>query len=273
MKASRDAALGVFDSGVGGLTVARALRSALPNEPIVYLGDTARVPYGTRGAATVIRYAIGCARKLAQYEIKAIVIACNTASAVALPSVMAELDLPTIGVIEPGAEVASETTRSGRIGVLATSGTVASGAYQRAIANLDTRAEVTSVAAPLLVPLAEEGWTEGDVPRQVVERYLEPLARANVDTIVLGCTHYPLLSEVITAAARQAIGDHVRIVDGARAAANATRTLLDERSLARQNPVKGPDVRILVTDRPASFEVVAERFLGSPPGPIEVVDL
>jgi glutamate racemase len=173
-----DAPLGVFDSGLGGLTVVRALRDVLPHEDIVYLGDTARVPYGTKGSATVVRYALGCAQHLVARGVKAIVIACNTASAVAPDRLRVELDLPVLGVIEPGARAAVAASRGGRIGVLATTATIASGAYPRAVAAESTRAEVIGQAAPLLVPLAEEGWTEGDVPRLAARRYLEPLARA-----------------------------------------------------------------------------------------------
>src|SRR5271166_2618715 len=195
--ADRNAPLGVFDSGLGGLTVVRALREALPSERIVYLGDTARVPYGTKAPGTVVKYALSCARHLVARDVKALVIACNTVSAVAPERLRVELDIPVLEVIEPGARAAVAATRTGRIGVLATSGTIASGAYPRAVAQISTRAEVLGQAAPLLVPLAEEGWIEGDVPRLVVRRYIEPLAVAGVDAIVLGCTHYPLLRSVI----------------------------------------------------------------------------
>jgi glutamate racemase len=187
------APLGVFDSGLGGLTVVRALRAALPHEDIVYLGDTARVPYGTKGPATVTRYALTCANHLVARGVKAIVIACNTVSAVAPERLRVELDLPVLGVIEPGARAAADATRVFKVGVLATAGTIASGAYPRALAACSTRIETFGQAAPLLVPLAEEGWTDGEVPRLAARRYLEPLARAGVDVVVLGCTHYPLL--------------------------------------------------------------------------------
>src|SRR5271163_2326372 len=202
----RSSPLGVFDSGLGGLTVVRALREALPNERIVYLGDTARVPYGTKGPATVVRYALACAKHLVARDVKALVIACNTVSAVAPERLRVELDIPVLGVVEPGARAAVAATRTGRIGVLATAGTVASGAYPRAVAQISTRAEVIGQPAPLLVPLAEEGWTTGEVPRLAIRRYLEPLARAGVDVVVLGCTHYPLLRDVIEAEVRAQIG-------------------------------------------------------------------
>src|SRR3954453_4916996 len=177
---SREAPLGVFDSGLGGLTVVHALRERLPGESIVYLGDTARVPYGTRSPETVVKYALSCSRVLIDRGVKAIVVACNTVSAVALDMLRVELDLPVLGVILPGARAAVAASRGEAVGVLATTGTIASGAYPRAVASLSTRTEVTGQAAPLLVSLAEEGWTEGEVPRLVARRYLEPLIAARV---------------------------------------------------------------------------------------------
>lgn len=196
-----DAPLGVFDSGLGGLTVVHALRELLPNESLIYLGDTARVPYGTRSADTVVKYARGCARILVNRGVKALVIACNTVSAVAIDILRAELDLPVVGVVEPGAGAAVEATSrlaSGgveplaRIGVLGTAGTIASGAYSRAVSKINTRMEVVGQAAPLLVPLVEEGWLDGDVPELAVRRYVGPLIEQGARVLVLGCTHYPL---------------------------------------------------------------------------------
>jgi glutamate racemase len=267
-----EAPLGVFDSGLGGLTVVRALREALPNERIVYLGDTARVPYGTRGPATVIRYALACARHLVGRDVKAIVIACNTVSAVAPDRLRVELDIPILGVIEPGARAGVRATTSGRIGVLATSATIASGAYPRAVAAESTRAEVFGQAAPLLVPLAEEGWTEGEVPRLAARRYLEPLRQAAVDVLVLGCTHYPLLRGVIEAEARALLGPDVSIVDSAGAVAAETREFLTTRGLARTTE-DGGGIELLVTDVPKTFETVAARFLGGSLPHVEQIDL
>jgi glutamate racemase len=267
-----DAPLGVFDSGLGGLTVVRALREALPHEDIVYLGDTARVPYGTKGPATVVKYALGCARHLVGRGVKAIVIACNTVSAVAPDRLRVELDLPVLGVIEPGARVAVEASRTGRIGVLATAATIASGAYARAVAQRSTRADVVGQAAPLLVPLAEEGWLEGNVPRLAVRRYLEPLARAKVDVIVLGCTHYPLLRPVIEDEARALLGDDVRIVDSAHATAGDVKEFLETRAMTKSGSARG-NVELLVTDLPKTFREVAGRFLGETVGAVEQVDL
>jgi glutamate racemase len=273
--AERDAPLGVFDSGLGGLTVVRALREALPNERILYLGDTARVPYGTRGAATVVKYALACAKHLVARDVKALVIACNTVSATVAPETLRiELDLPVVGVVEPGARAAVAATKTGRIGVLATAGTIASGAYPRAAAQFSTRADVVGQAAPLLVPLAEEGWTTGEVPRLVVRRYVEPLARAGVDVVVLGCTHYPLLRELIESEVRALAGPHVEVVDSARAVADDVRDFLQTRELtSRGAPTAEPPVRLLVTDLPRSFREVATRFLGGEIGVVEQVDL
>jgi glutamate racemase len=267
-----DAPLGVFDSGLGGLTVVRALREALPQERIVYLGDTARVPYGTRGPATVIKYALACAHHLVGRKVKAIVIACNTVSAVAPDRLRVELDIPILGVIEPGARAGVRASSRGRIGVLATTATIASGAYPRAVAAESTRAEVIGQAAPLLVPLAEEGWTEGEVPRLAARRYLEPLAKANVDVIVLGCTHYPLLRAVIEDEARALMGPSVGIVDSARAVASETRDFLVTRGLVR-TVTDGGGIELLVTDLPKSFEAVAGRFLGHALPEVHQVDL
>ena len=276
-----DAPIGVFDSGLGGLTVARAIAKALPDEHLVYLGDTARVPYGTRSAETVIRYARSCGRALEKHGIKLLVVACNTVSAVALDMLRVELDLPVLGVIEPGARAAARATRTGRIGVIATAGTVASGAYPRAVAGVETKAEVIQQAAPLLVPLAEEGWLDGEVPRLVVERYLTPLIeQAHIDTLVLGCTHYPLLHEIIDAEVKRLSGRPLAIVDSGVAAAGELAALLEERELRAPVPEgagEGPhgSLRMMVTDRPGRFAEVASRYLGRDVGSlaVEQIDL
>ncbi len=262
------APLGVFDSGLGGLTVVRALLDALPGERIVYLGDTARVPYGTRSAQTVVRYARGCARVLLQRRIKALVVACNTVSAVALDMLRADFDLPVVGVIEPGAQAAvtaAEGRGAGKIGVLGTPGTVASGAYPRAVAQLSTRLEVVAQSAPLLVPLVEEGWLEGQVPELAVTRYLEPLMRSGVGVILLGCTHYPLLKEVVARMATRLSGAELPVVDSAVATADVVRTLLERGRIPRAASQGNASSRLelLVTDLPAGFAERAERFLGT----------
>jgi glutamate racemase len=266
------APLGVFDSGLGGLTVVRALRERCPQEDIVYLGDTARAPYGTRSPETIVRYALGCSRVLMARGVKAIVVACNTVSAVALEMMRVELDLPVLGVILPGARAAVAAAGGRSIGVLGTTGTIASGAYGRAIASLSTRAEVIGQAAPLLVPLAEEGWTDGEVPRLVARRYLAPVIQAGARCLVLGCTHYPLLRGVLEAEARELAGAPVTVIDSAHAAAAEVASFLAERGRANAQGRPG-SLELLVTDLPRSFATVAERFLGEAVGPVEQIDL
>jgi glutamate racemase len=266
------APLGVFDSGLGGLTVVRALRAQMPHESFIYLGDTARVPYGTRSHHTVTRYALGCARVLMKHKVKALIVACGTVSAVALDALRVELDVPVIGVIEPSAQLAVKLAQGQRIGVLGTNGTVASGAYPRAVAALSTRSEVVAQAAPLWVPLAEEGWLEGDVPRLAAERYLQPLLAAKVKVVILGCTHYPLLIPVIQEVANRLSGEQIPVIDTGVAVAQAVELFLADRQ--RQALATAPgSLRAYVTDMPASFRDVAERFLGSPLAHVEQIDL
>ncbi len=256
-----NASIGIFDSGLGGLTVVRAIAEALPHEDLIYLGDTARVPYGTRSPETVIRYARSCARKLEGHGIKLLVVACNTVSAVALPMLSVELDMPVLGVIGPGSRAGAEATRCGKVGVIATAGTVRSGAYMQAFAGHSSRVEVFSRPAPLLVPLAEEGWVTGPLPEEAVRRYLEPLVAHGIDTLVLGCTHYPLLMEPIRQVADALVGPELRVVDSAAASANELAGLLRERGLSADEAAVG-GLRLLVTDLPESFAASASRFLG-----------
>src|SRR5438309_8969998 len=189
--------IGVFDSGIGGLTVVKAVRDLLPNEKIFYLGDTARVPYGGKSATTVQRYSVEMTQMLLGEDVKAIVIACNSASAVALPDLEKTLSVPVIGVILPGAKSATAMTRNRLIGVIGTLATIKSGAYERAIHSLDSKIDIVARPCPLLVPLIEEGWLKDELTDRVIARYLEPMVRAGIDTLVLGCTHYPLLADVI----------------------------------------------------------------------------
>lgn len=269
-----DAPIGVFDSGLGGLTVTHAVRRVLPQESLVYLGDTARVPYGTRSAQTVVRYARSCAAKLRSHDIKLLVVACNTVSAVALDMLRVELDIPVLGVIAPGARAGVAASRTGRLGVLATAGTVASGAYSRAVAAADSRSEVFSVPAPLLVPLAEEGWVDGEVPEKVLERYLGELSTHAIDTVVLGCTHYPLFADLFRVHAPRVCGRGTRVVDSAQATADELAQLLEARGLGAARSAPG-ELRLLVTDIPGRFSEVAARFLGQPVDglSVEQVDL
>lgn len=269
MRPSNHRPVGVFDSGVGGLTVLKALALRLPKESAVYLGDTARVPYGTKSAEVVTKYALANARLLLQHDIKLLVVACNTASAVALPALEAALSVPVVGVIGPGAAAAAAASRGGAIAVIGTPGTVASGAYQRALAQLKPSTPVRALACPLFVPLAEEGWVTGDVPRLTAERYLQSSFLSGVDTLVLGCTHYPLLREVL----EQAAGPGVRLVDSAAATAEAVATMLEARGLLASRENTHATRTFLVTDTPGRFAEVGARFLGAPLDAPQQVDL
>jgi glutamate racemase len=266
--------IGIFDSGVGGLTVVRAVRAALPEEDIVYLGDSARVPYGAKSAETVTRYALSCARFLVQHDIKLLLVACNTATAHALPALRSALTVSVIGAVEPGARMALQATRSGHLGVIGTLGTIRSGAYEAALRSLDPGTTVTGQACSLLVPLAEEGWTEDDVAVQVARRYLGELAaRAPaIDTLVLGCTHYPLLASVIAHAAEKVFAHSVRLVDSASAMADAARATLDAEDTRRRATGRAGTLRCFVTDA-SRLEELAPRFLGEPLESHELVDL
>ena len=260
--------IGIFDSGVGGLTVFDAISRALPNESLIYLGDTARVPYGTRSPETVRTYALRVASLLFQMGIKALVVACNTASTHGLEALKARaqpLGLPVLGVIKPGVERALASGSARRIAVLGTEGTIRGGAYQNALHTADPSLEVTAIACPLFVSLAEEGWTEGQVADLVAERYLSPLQ--SPDTVVLGCTHYPLLADVIAKQLPQS-----RLIDSATAVAGALSQLLSAQGL--ENPGNTPTTRrFLVTDNVERFRTVGRRFLSSALDPIELVDV
>jgi len=269
------APIGVFDSGVGGLTVLRALRERLPLEHFVYLGDTARLPYGTKSAGSIRQYSLQAARLLRERHVKCLVIACNTASAVALDALAHEFaPVPVLGVLEPGAAAACRATRTGRIAVLATESTVRGGAYQLAIARQLPGAVVTARACPLFVALAEEGWTDGPIVEGVIHRYLDDVFvkgadDAHPDTLVLGCTHFPVLASAL----RKVLGDRIAIVDSAATTADALAGVLAERGLLR---AEGPGaVTLLATDGPERFARVGAVFLGQPlsPADVEVVDL
>src|ERR1051326_775714 len=274
MSEPKDRPIGVFDSGMGGLTVMRALMERLPQESFVYLGDTARLPYGSKSAETVKRYAVQCARALMKHDIKLLVVACNTASATALPALTEALSpTPVIGVIEPGAEAAVAAAPSGRIAVIATEGTVRGGAYERAIHARNPAASIIQQPCPLFVALAEEGLTDGPIAELVAKRYLDPLL-ANVagrpDGLVLGCTHFPALKQAIA----QVTGPDIRFVDSAATTAAAVEALLKEKSLTSTRGA--PEAaRFLATDAPEPFARVGEIFLGRkiPPDAVEQVDL
>jgi glutamate racemase len=264
-------AIGVFDSGVGGLTVVRALRSAFPGEDIIYLGDTARVPYGSKSPRTVERYSLTCQDFLLQRHVKLVLIACNTASANALPALVAASPVPVIGAVEPGATSALAATRDGHIGVIGTLGTVRSGAYATAIAARAPHAKLTALACPLLVPLAEEGWIDDEIAMLVARRYLVQLFAQDpqIDTLVLGCTHYPLLRDVLERVAAELAQRPVAVVDSASAMAEAARASLGTSANRRAGAGR---LDCFATDT-SRLDELAPRFLGEPLTGFELVDL
>ena len=257
--------IGVFDSGIGGLTVVSALHRLLPNERIFYLGDTARVPYGGRSAATVERYSLEIAAMLLEENCKAIVVACNTASALALPRLKETLSVPVLGVISPGAEAAVAATRNKHVGVIGTRATIKSGAYERALRSLDSAVQTTALACPLLVPLIEEGWLQNEITDHVIRRYLDPLVKKEVDTLVLGCTHYPLLRDAIL----RFLGDRVRLVDSAENCAIAVQSLLEEKGLRAPENNNG-SLQVALTDPPDAFLEIARDALQLDLGEIQL---
>ncbi len=268
--------IGIFDSGVGGLTVVRAVRERLPNESILYLGDTARVPYGNKSAATVRRYAENAARFLLDRQVKLLLVACNTASAYAIDTLTETMPVPVLGAVEPGARAAVAATRSGSVGVIGTLGTVRSGAYTRAIDAAAARAgkpvTVAALPCPLFVPLVEEGWLDGEVPQAIARRYLDELAAEapSLDVLVLGCTHYPLLRDLLARVAQERWGHAVQLVDSAATMAEETAALLQQHGLATN--ASAGTLRCALTDE-ARIDEVGARFLGHSLGPIERVDL
>ena len=262
---SNESPIGVFDSGIGGLTVAHEVIRQLPHESLVYFGDTARVPYGPKSPETVRRYSREIAGFLRDQGVKGIVIACNTATAHALETLRSEMDMPVIGVVEPGARAAVAATREGHIGVIGTAGTIKSGAYERAIRALDPNVMVTPRACPLFVPMVEEGWIDHEATRLVAREYLEPMLEAEIDTLVLGCTHYPLLKPLL----RDVLGPDVRLIDSAEeTAAETARTLGVEGLCAREDAE--PTYRFVASDDPLQFLQLGQRFLG---GTMEGVEI
>lgn len=257
--------IGVFDSGIGGLTVAAALRELLPAENIFYIGDTARVPYGGKSPSTIERYSMEISGLLLSEGAKMIVVACNTASALGVPRLQETLKVPVLGVISPGAQAAVSATRNHCVGVIGTRATIYSRAYERAIHALDPKVRVRSRACPLLVPLIEEGWFEDPVTDQVVQRYLNELIEEDIDTLVLGCTHYPLLSSTLTRFA----GDRITLVDSARNCALAVRDLLKKEKLTAPRSHIG-QMQVALTDASDGFLRVAEKSLGLQVGDVQL---
>ncbi len=255
-RAANDRPIGVFDSGIGGLTVLKALSEAMPGEDFIYLGDTARLPYGTKSNEVIIRYSKENTEFLLAKGIKMLVVACNTSSAVALDAIASQTMVPVIGVIEPGARAAAKASRRGKIGVIGTEATIASGAYTRAIQRLSPRAEIYTRACPLLVPLAEEGWVDNEIAERTVAIYLESLKQSGIDTLLLGCTHYPLLREMFV----RILGAGVRIVDSATATALEVRARLRTSRLLKRGG--NGSQSFFVTETPDRFVRVGRRFLG-----------
>lgn len=257
MKTERNNAIGVFDSGVGGLTVVRALMEGLPLEHIIYFGDTARVPYGVKSIETIRRYATQITEFLLEQEVKALIVACNTMSAVAYGVIEDLSPVPLLGVVDAGARGAVAVTKNKRVGIIGTPATINSSTYVKAIKKYDPEIEIFSQPCPLFVPLAEEGWLDHTVTRLTAQEYLKPVIAQNIDTLVLGCTHYPLLKPLL----QEVIGSSIRLVDSAQAIREQTHKLLDEHNLLNQQPGP-PEYRFYVTDVPLRFKEIGARFLG-----------
>ncbi len=250
--------IAVFDSGLGGLTVVKALQEKLPNESIIYFGDTARVPYGNKSQSLIQEYAIEITEFLIKQEAKMVIVACNTASSLALKTLVSKFNIPILGVIDPGTEAAIRSTKNGHIGVVGTIATIRSGAYEKALKQHSEHLEVYSQSCPLFVPLVEEGWLEGDVPDLIAETYLKVINVQEVDTLILGCTHYPLLKPVI----QKALNSGTVLVDSAESTANKTQVILTELALEHSGKPPGK-LTCYVTDLPVRFKSVATRFLGA----------
>ena len=260
--------IGVFDSGIGGLTVVKRIASALPNENIIYFGDTARVPYGSKSNLTVIEYSLQDAQFLIDKGVKAIVVACNTVSSIALKEIRDHFNVPVIGMIEPGAKAAHAATKNGRIGVIGTRATINNRAYSEAIKNLNAKFEVIEKPCPLFVPLAEEGWIDHRATYEIAEEYLKEMREQNIDTLVLGCTHYPILSNVI----QKVIGSGVKLIDSGVASAEIVEDELAKINLLASKESGGQN-EFYVSDIPSKFKEVAELFLGQKIDRVHKIDL
>ncbi|MBC8174600.1 MAG: glutamate racemase [Candidatus Marinimicrobia bacterium] len=255
---NRTSSIGVFDSGLGGLTVLQALKRQLPGESLIYFGDTARVPYGTKSAETVIHFSEQIVKFLLNRDVKMVVVACNTASSVALRKLQQMNEIPIIGVIEPGAKSAINTTQSNHIGVIGTTATIHSNSYTKVLKSINPEINVTEIPCPLFVPLVEEGWIDGSVPEMVAESYLAPFADKDVDTIILGCTHYPILKQTI----KRVLPEGVSLIDSADAVSIEVKSKLQELNLLAVETEKPHHLECFVTDLPQKFEELSRRFLG-----------
>ncbi len=265
---NKTAPIGIFDSGIGGLTVAKRIISMLPNENIVYFGDTARVPYGSKSNSTVIEYAIQDAQFLINKNVKLIIVACNTASSVALDSLKRKYNIPIIGMIEPGASLAVKKSKNKRVGVIGTNSTINNKAYSEQIKTLDAEISIIEKACPLFVPIAEEGWLNHEATRLIAIEYLQEFIDAEIDTLILGCTHYPLLAETI----QNIMGEKVTLIDSGYAASLQVENYLEGRGVRNDSHQVGTH-QFYVSDLPNKFKTIAERFLGSKVNHIEKIDV
>ena len=250
--------IGVFDSGVGGLTVVKELNRLLPNEKIIYFGDTGRVPYGNKSKETIVHYSLQVAYFLMKKKIKMLVVACNTASSVSLPTLKRHFHIPILGVIEPGAKAAIDSTRSNKVGVIGTLGTVRSNAYKKALKKIKPSVNVFQDPCPLFVHLAEDGWNKNKIAKMVADEYLKPMKSKNVDTLILGCTHYPLLKEVI----QSSVGKKVQLIDSGRETAKEVQKILEKKNLLNTRKMNEKNHSVFyVSDFPHKFKEVSQRFL------------
>ena len=263
-----DKPIGIFDSGIGGLTVVKRFLTALPNENIIYFGDTARVPYGSKSNSTVIEYSLQDARFLLSKNVKAIVVACNTASSVAIDELRKTFDIPIIGMIGPGSKAALKETKNKKVGVIGTRATISNSAYAKRLKFLDPSVEVFEKACPLFVPLAEEGWIKKNATFEIAEEYLSELRNKEIDTLILGCTHYPILSGVI----QKVIGPNVKLIDSGIASVEIVKEELKKNNLLSQRDSGGESI-FYVSDIPTKFKEIAELFLGKPVNGITKVEL
>lgn len=264
----RERPIGIFDSGIGGLTVVKRLAATLPNENLIYFGDTARVPYGSKSNSTVIEYALQDARFLTTKNVKAIVVACNTASSVAIGALKEKYDIPIIGMIEPGTEFALKATQNKNVGVIGTMATVDNEAYSKALKKADVKINVFEKACPLFVPLAEEGWTKHKATYEIAEEYLTELKGQDIDTLILGCTHYPILTDVI----QKVVGENVKLIDSGIAAAELVKAEIERIGLINNSHSLG-NREFYVTDIPKKFKEIAGLFLSSPVEEVKKVEL
>jgi glutamate racemase len=253
----KDRAIGVFDSGLGGLTVVRELIRQLPNENIIYYGDTARVPYGTKSKESIVRFSKENAKVLLKHKVKMIVVACNSSSSYALSTLRKEFHLPIVGVIKPGAKKAVESTKNNRVGVIATSATINSQEYTKTIKRYNSAIKIFDKACPLFVPLVEEGWSNKQITLKIANEYLSPLKKYHIDTLILGCTHYPLLKGVL----KKAMGGKISLVDSAREVAFEVKQILG-RIGNNRSPTRKARYKFLISDKPQQFEKIAKKFLG-----------